>query len=115
MPRKPFEKGNPGGPGRPPGSKNGSTVCKEWADKFGFDFLKRVAEGTELFEEKRIDSKGKETVTKRTAYVSERTSVTTYLIDRGYGKPTAMVEADLKARITLEDIVLGTLAEDKQA
>ena len=105
MPTPKFKKGCKPGPGRPLGSKNGSSVCKEWADKFGFEFLMRVAEGKELFEEKRIDSKGKETKSKRTAYVSERTSVAIYLIDRAYGKPSAMIEADITARVTLEKLI----------
>jgi hypothetical protein len=104
----PFKKGGPAGPGRPTGSKSGSTVCKEWADKFGFAFLMRVAEGKELFETRSVDSKGKETVTKRTAGVGERTQVATYLIDRAYGKPTAMIEADINARVTLAQLVAAS-------
>lgn len=111
-PSKPFKKGQPGGPGRPPGSRNGSGICKDWADRFGFDFLMRVAEGTELFTEKRLDSKGKETVTSRTPYLSERTQVATYLIDRAYGKPTAMHEVDLRAKLTLEQIITGSRSVD---
>lgn len=108
MPRKLFQKGNPGGPGRPLGSRNGSNVCKDWADRYGFDFLMRVAEGSEMFEERRINDKGEEKVTKRNAYVSERTSAAQYLIDRAYGKPTAMHDVDLKTRLTLEQLIIGS-------
>jgi hypothetical protein len=61
--------------------------------------------GTELFVEKRVDSKGKETTTSRTPYISERTQVALYLIDRAYGKPTAMIDADISARVTLADLL----------
>lgn len=40
-----FEKGNPGGPGRPKGS--GKLDLGGWSDRVGIPLLKRIAEGQE--------------------------------------------------------------------
>ena len=45
-----FKPGNPGGPGRPLGSRNGSTAAKEYADACGIEFLIQVAMGERVFE-----------------------------------------------------------------
>lgn len=78
MPGRPFEKGNPGGPGRPKGSGY-IRRCAEWADKFGFAFLERVAEGSEKVPDRRGNLIAPS--------LQERLTAATYIIERGYGKP----------------------------
>lgn len=75
-----FQKGKKGGPGRPKGSKNGSSFAKDWADRFGLAFMGQVAEG----KIKDVSVFGKPTE----ATLRLRCDVAQYLIDRGYGKPT---------------------------
>lgn len=96
---KPFEKGHVGGPGRPKGTGQ-IARCKAWADKYGFRFLERVAEG----KEKDVNVNGKK------IQIGARLRVETaeYLIDRGYGRAMQAHElktGDLPATFTLQ---LGT-------
>jgi len=110
----PFKKGSPGGPGRGKGSRNGATVCKQWADSKGFEFLKRVADGTELIEVTRLDRNGKERKSQTSPPLSLRIEAAQYLIDRAYGKATAMHEVDVNGKITLGEAILGIPPANKQ-
>lgn len=92
---RPFKKGHPGGPGRPPGSKNGSSIAKEWAEKVGWKRLIQMAMGM---------VKGIPPTT--------QADLVKYLMDRAYGKPTAAHEIDLRAQMTLEQLVAGSRRED---
>lgn len=79
MPRgKPFEKGHPGGPGRPKGSGR-NEFCRKWAEKHGLAFLARVAEGKEMERGRPVD-------------VKTRVDAAKYLIDHGLGKAPQAVE-----------------------
>lgn len=83
-----FKKGNPGGPGRPPGSKNGSTVAREWMEREGWDLIIKMASGK---------VKGIPPTT--------CADLCKYLADRAYGKPTQETAAKVGGRLTLEDLV----------
>jgi len=76
---KPGQSGNP--KGRPKGYADFSKRCREWADKYGFDYIKDLAAGS--------DSKIKLDATK-------------FLIERGYGKSTERIEHSL---LTLEQMI----------
>lgn len=82
MPRgvrgKPFQKGQPGGPGRPKGTGQVAR-CKAWADRYGFKFLERVAEG----KEKDVNGFGEVVAVN----LKLRVECAQYLVDRGYGRP----------------------------
>lgn len=85
-----FKKGQPGGPGRPPGSKNGSTFAKEWAEREGWARAAELAMG-------RIPK----------VPMSVQATMVQYLIDRAYGRATAAISVDIHARLTLEQIITG--------
>lgn len=72
-----FQKGHKFGKGRPKGSGR-IPRCAEWADKYGIEFLERVAEG----KEKDIGPWGKIVP----AGLSIRVDCARYLIDQGKGK-----------------------------
>ena len=82
-----FEKGNPGGPGRPKGSGR-NQKCRAWAETYGVDFLIRVAEGKEKFDF--VTEQGK----RLKVPASERTRIDAakYVIDHGLGKAPQAVE-----------------------
>lgn len=104
MPRPKFKKGNPGGPGRPPGSKNGSTRAIEWAEKYGWQFLCDVAMGKPVFaHEVRAKDGTIKRVEHRPAGEGTRTDISKYLMDRAYGKPTQATE--LSGALSLEQIL----------
>lgn len=74
----PFKKGDNPGPGRPKGSRNGSSTAIEWAEKRGgWELLIRMAEG-------------KEPGFAKSPKV--RADLATYLMDRAYGRATEMHE-----------------------
>jgi len=83
-----FQKGQSGNPsGRPKGAVGLAARCREWADKYGLDYLFSVVaddgEGTKL-----------------------RIAAAEYLIDRGYGKSPQSLT--IEGNISLENIIFGT-------
>lgn len=78
-----FKKGESGNKkGRPKGYADFAIRCREWADKFGFDFLGKLAKGD--------DPKIK-------------LDTTRYIIDRGYGKAPEKLTVD--GKVSLEQII----------
>ncbi len=87
-----FKKGHPGGPGRPPGTGIVKR-CKDWAEKLGFEFLERIAEGKE------------KEVSKKKANLKLRAHVAMYLVDRGHGRipqPLDLSGLDLPAPLNID-------------
>ena len=67
--------------------------CKDWAEKFGFEFLERIAEGKE------------KEVSKKKANLKLRAHVAMYLVDRGHGRipqPLDLSGLDLPAPLNID-------------
>lgn len=81
-----FSKGNPGGPGRPKGS-NFVSICREWAEKKGWDKLISLADGKDYkvgLKDGRVVEVGP---SQELQYQAART-----LIEYGYGRPSQSVD-----------------------
>ena len=81
-----FSKGNPGGPGRPKGS-NFVSICREWAEKKGWDKLISLADGKDY----KIGLKDGRVVEVGPNQDLQFQAMKT-LIEYGYGKPSQAVE-----------------------
>jgi hypothetical protein len=87
-------------------------MCKHFVDSFGFYFLFRVAKGEAVFQEEVKDKAGNVKIEMKPPTAWQRLDAVKYLIDRAYGKPTAMVNVDVSSRITLEQIVVSSIDGD---